>query len=223
MSVFAIGDIHGSHTALKTLLDKLTSKGKEHTYIFLGDYVNKGSDSKEVIDYLIRFKENHHCVFLKGNHDILMLNARKGKSEFKDWVQQGGDKTLKSYQAELKNWEKEIPKNHWQFLEDTLPYFKWKDNIFVHAGLDVDKSLKKQSDQVLFWNKNIKPARYKKNKRVFCGHTLQKSGKIKNFKHTILLDTFAWGGGWLTAMNVESGKYYQTNNKGDLRKRKIVL
>lgn len=223
MSVFAIGDIHGSYIALKTLLEKLKKKGKEHTYIFLGDYVNKGSNSKKVLDYLIEFSSSHHCVFLKGNHDILMLKARKGKVSYKDWLIQGGDKTLESYQLKEKGWKEEIPNKHWQFLEETISYYEWNNNLFVHAGLEAGKGLKKQNKQVLFWNKNQKPVQYKKNKKVFCGHTAQKSGEIANFKHTILLDTYAWGGGWLTALNVESGKYYQTNNSGDLRKRKLIF
>lgn len=221
MSVFAIGDIHGSYFALKTLLDKLTRKGKNHTYIFLGDYVNKGSNSKEVLDYLIEFSRKHQCIFLRGNHDILMLKSRKGRVTFKDWVQQGGDKTLESYHIKDKNWQEEIPDEHWRFLEDSVAYYEWGNNLFVHAGLEARKSLKKQSKQVLFWNKNLMPNSYRKNKRVFCGHTVQKSGNIGNFKHTILLDTFAWGGGWLTALNVESGKYHQSNNSGELRKGKL--
>ena len=218
MSVFAIGDIHGSYIALTTLLDKLTSKSKEHSYVFLGDYVNKGSRSREVIEYLIDFSKYHQCIFLRGNHEILMLRARSGLTDFKDWLQQGGDKTLESYHSNQRNWKAVIPKNHWQFLEDTLPYFQWKNNLFVHAGLEADKVLKKQGQNVLFWNKNTTPTRYKKDKRVFCGHTVQKSGRVANFQHTVLLDTFAWGGGWLTAMNVKSGKYYQTNNSGVLRR-----
>jgi len=116
MSVFAIGDIHGSFIALTTLLDKLTSKGKEHIYIFLGDYVNKGPQSKEVIEYLLDFSQYQHCVFIRGNHDILMLRARNSKPDYNEWVQLGGGATLESYMAKGKNWKDQIPVEHWKFL-----------------------------------------------------------------------------------------------------------
>lgn len=223
MALYAIGDIHGSYIALKTLLQKLSAKSKEHTYIFLGDYVNKGDDSNKVLSYLIKFSKKNNCIFLRGNHDIIMLSARFSKENFKRWIQSGGDKTLESYNALSCKWHKKIPQKHWQFLEKTLAFYQINNRIFVHAGLEEGISLKKQNPEYLFWNKNQQPVRYKKGKTVFCGHTNQKSGEIGNFGHTILLDTFAWGSGYLTALDVDSGKYFQASNSGELRKRKLDL
>ncbi len=74
MSIYAIGDIHGCYTALITLFAQLP-RTSDDQYIFLGDYVDKGSDSQGTLKWLIEFSKNNPCTFIRGNHDILMMEA----------------------------------------------------------------------------------------------------------------------------------------------------
>ena len=74
--------------------------GQDKTYVFLGDYVDRGPDSKGVIDYLLQFKAKYHCIFLRGNHDAMLLNYVEDQSWFA-WFGKGGANTMESYRKAL--------------------------------------------------------------------------------------------------------------------------
>lgn len=216
MSIYAIGDIHGSFTALETLLDNL-DYSSDDTFVFLGDYVNRGPKTKQVIDRLIDFSKSTNSIFLRGNHEILMIAARENENRLSDWVHYGGDTTLKSYSLKPEdNWSANIPKEHWLFIENTLPYYQISKYIFVHAGLESGKSLEEQNKHHLYWKKYLVPEMYSENEIVICGHTARKNGEIANFGHTICIDTFVHGGQWLSCINVETGDFIKTNEKKKL-------
>ncbi|QCK16527.1 metallophosphoesterase family protein [Mangrovivirga cuniculi] len=216
MATYAIGDIHGSLKALTTLFDQNTIK-KDDLVVFLGDYIDRGPDSKGVIDWLISKDKDYNFKFILGNHEIMMLNAMEGPKILKDWLESGGKSTLESYNIKnYQKWVKEIDNSHWKFLESCLPYYEKGDHIFVHAGLEPGKKPKEQDDFHLFWKKYEQPEEYDASKTVICGHTSRKDGEIADFGHTICIDTFAHGGGWLTCLNVETKEYIKTNNKGNV-------
>ena len=96
--VYAIGDIHGCFRALTTLADYI-ELAPDDRLIVLGDYVDRGPDSRAVLDWLIHLSRIHDLKPLCGNHDIMMLNARHGESEYRTWIEVGGDATLRE-QAE---------------------------------------------------------------------------------------------------------------------------
>ena len=222
MAVYAIGDIHGSIDALKTIFQQGLIK-EDDKVVFLGDYIDKGSDSKGVIDWLIEKSSTFDFEFILGNHEIMMTRAKSSTEIFEHWLEDyGGSHTLNSYKInDNQNWMNQIDKTHWNFIDSCLPYLEIGEFIFVHAGLDKNTSLEEQNEHHLFHKKFEKPTIYDPSKTVICGHTARKNGKIANFKHTICIDTFAHGGMWLTCLNVETGEFLKANNKGQIEKGKL--
>lgn len=95
MSIIAIGDIHGCPLSLDALLEKVAPTA-EDTLLFIGDYIDRGPDSKGVIDRLIKLNDEHNCIFLRGNHEELLLGYLD-RGEYDLWAINGGIQTLASY------------------------------------------------------------------------------------------------------------------------------
>lgn len=217
MAIYAIGDIHGSSVALKNLFALNVIK-PDDTVVFLGDYVDRGPDTKGVLEWLINNKKNFHFEFILGNHEIMMTTAKSDPAKLIEWLHFGGASTLDSYNiGDDANWADKIATEHWNLIESCKPYFETDKYIFVHAGLENGKPLTEQNKHSLFWKKYEMPVAYSDNRIVICGHTSRKNGKIANFGHTICIDTYAHGGMWLTCLNVTSGEYLQANNAGECR------
>lgn len=212
----AIGDVHGCLTALKTLLEHV-SPGPDDTVIMLGDYVDRGPDSKGVIDYLINWPWPAEVVLLKGNHEIIMAEAGYSADHLSYWCQVGGLETMASYDARFGN----IPDSHWDFINDALPYYETKKWIYVHGGVAPKEDLKKQDPVEVAWRRFSDAKPHRSGKRVICGHTIQKSGRPTDADHTICIDTAACRGGWLTCLDAKRGKYWQANEQGKIRKGKL--
>ncbi|MCX2743367.1 metallophosphoesterase family protein [Mangrovivirga sp. M17] len=216
MATYAIGDIHGTLKPLTTIFDQGIIE-KDDLVVFLGDYIDRGPDSKGVIDWLIDQNKEFNFKFLLGNHEIMMLNAMEGPKILNEWLIAGGESTLESY--DIKNyqkWVEEVDNSHWKFLESCLHYYEKEKFIFVHAGLEPGKKPEEQNDFHLFWKKYEEPEKYDSSKKVICGHTSRKDGKIADFGHTICIDTFAHGGGWLTCLNVDTNEYIKANNRREI-------
>jgi serine/threonine protein phosphatase 1 len=145
----AIGDIHGCNHTFKALLDQLSLTTNDELTL-LGDFVDRGADSKGVIDTIFRLRtEGYNVRTLSGNHEILMLDALNPlakEAEYNHWVSKcGGDKTLKSFGE---NYEQYQP-----FFKTLMPYFEDENFIFVHAGLNFrHKDPLSSSD--IFWIRN---------------------------------------------------------------------
>jgi serine/threonine protein phosphatase 1 len=217
MRVLTIGDIHGCNVALCTLLEAV-QPAPEDQIIFLGDYIDGGYASRAVIDTLLRLKQTHAAVFLRGNHEWMILDAREDTSKSNLQQSFAYTETLYSYgTAREEDWVAAIPAAHWEFFESTVRFFENDKHIFVHACLDPELALDEQPDELLFWNlfERIQP--HKTGKRIICGHTEQKSGQIKDAGFAVCIDTGVAIGGWLTCLDVNSGKFWQANEKGNSR------
>jgi serine/threonine protein phosphatase 1 len=213
MRQFAIGDIHGCLDALLRLDEELHFSPTD-TIITLGDYVDRGPDTKGVIDYLIQLKTRCNLICLRGNHEIMMLMARDDRSHLASWMSNGGDATLDSYAATS---FKSIPPEHWEFMESTLPYHEADRDFFVHANAYPDYELVDQPEYMLYWEFLDRPVRHDSGKRMICGHTAQRSGKPLNFGHTVCIDTDVCRNGWLTCLDIRSNNYWQANQQKELR------
>ncbi len=125
-----IGDIHGAYKALKQVL-KRAEVSPNDRLIFLGDYVDGWSETPELLSYLIQLKEEQDCIFMRGNHDDLVLGwFDSGKSNPK-WLQHGGDSTAKAYE----NVNTTVKDLHRRFLENLTNYYIDEQNrLFLHAG-----------------------------------------------------------------------------------------
>lgn len=221
MAIYAIGDIHGSLKALKTIFKQGVIQPNDKV-VFLGDYVDRGPDSKGVIDWLIKNQEDFDFEFILGNHEIMMITAKASPERLVEWLHFGGAITLDSYKiGDDQNWMNKIDKTHWNFMDSCLDYLEIGNFIFVHAGLENGKNLDEQNKHHLFWKKYEEPEAYDSTKTVICGHTSRKNGEIADFGHTICIDTYAHGGMWLTCLNVETGEFLKANNKGRTEKGKI--
>lgn len=215
--IFAIGDIHGCSAALMRL-DQELKFSKNDLVITLGDYVDRGPDSRGVIEHLITLSRRCQLVPLRGNHEIMMLDARQHRQAEIHWLHCGGDSTMQSYAARS---IQDIPHHHWQFLENTLPYYETETDFFVHANSLPDIALAKLPDEVRYWMPLTSYQPHHSGKRMICGHTSQNSGFPLVLDGAVCIDTYLYGGQWLTCLETHSNQYYQTNQNGDFRVRQL--
>jgi len=185
MAVYAIGDIHGCIATLDALLARLCPTPDDHL-VFIGDYVDRGPDSKAVIGRLLELEEaateekGPRCTFLRGNHDQMMLDYVDFPGDhdvYELWTINGGLSTLNSYVADGRL---VLPEAHIEFLRRTEFVHEMDDFVFVHAGLDPKKSIAENLNpldpQVALWTRAHLTAKLKKwEKPVVCGHTPQRN------------------------------------------------
>ena len=220
MRVLAIGDIHGCLGPLDDLL-KWVAPTRDDVVVTLGDYVDRGPDTRGVLNRLIEIKQQLNLICLRGNHEEMMVEAaRGGKAEKKMWMGVGGIQTLGSYgisQGRSGSLE-DVPREHWDFLEnDLVNYYESELFVFVHATVICDLPMEEQPNYALFWEFLPDAMRHYSRKTVVCGHTSQKSGEPKVVPGAVCLDTYAYGSGWLTCLDAISGRYWQTDMLGRKR------
>jgi serine/threonine protein phosphatase 1 len=218
MRYLAVGDIHGCFNALVKVIESVELR-PDDVLITLGDYVNRGPDTRAVLDWLIEFQANGKLVPLRGNHEVMMLRARESPGARAYWLASGGDATFASYGGDSSSEDLTcIPEAHWDFLEqETRAWYETETHFFVHANALPDYPLVDQPDYVLYWEKFNDPPPHESGKIMVCGHTSQKSGLPLSIRHAVCIDTWACGHGWLTCLDVGSGRYWQANQSGQTR------
>jgi serine/threonine protein phosphatase 1 len=220
MRTLAIGDIHGCSRALAALLDAADPEPDDRL-ITLGDYVDRGPDSRGVLELLSRLHAVGRLVALRGNHDVMMIEARLGGESLKTWLACGGGPTLASYgitKHKLAALDA-IPERHWRFLEDDcVDWYETERHFFVHANAHPDLPLAEQPRYLLYWEKLDKPVAHESGKVMVCGHTPQRDRLPRNLGTTVCLDTAVYeADGWLTCLDVDAGSYWQANDRGEVR------
>ena len=226
--VIAVGDVHGCLAPLRTLMEAIAPVAGD-TVVLLGDLVNRGPDSAGVLNWVHEYNGPAELVVLRGNHDDMMLEARRSLAEDEDadaasmWIAMGGRETLASYTGcppaelgpPLAQQFAAIPDRHWDVLEASRPFFETDDTIFVHAVPDASLPMDAQSEDDLYWRKlHDFPPRHCSGKRVVCGHTAQKSGRPKWNADWVCIDTDAARGGPLTALEVGVDRVTQVDHAG---------
>lgn len=228
-SVFAIGDIHGCHDLLTALLDAIaeaTAPGRKRPLlIFLGDYVDRGPNSKSVIERLSEIRASQpEARFLCGNHEEAMLRFLSDFDSGLAWTNYGGRETMLSYgvtppddQDDLDGWrvaqqalKVAIPEAHMQFLWGLEDRVEVGDFLFVHAGVRPDRPLDAQSVQDLRWIREPFLSHGRRLEKVIVhGHT-PKSDPFSDDRR-IGVDTWAYRTGVLTAVELdgESRRFLQ--------------
>lgn len=178
MGLLAIGDIHGCARTLDLLLERLAPTSDD-TLVFIGDYVDRGPNSAGVIDRLLRLRDEVPCIFLRGNHEQLLLDALFEDDEraMKVWLDNGGRETLESYRGM-------IPKEHLVFIDDTVLYADTPDFFFAHGGLPatqtIAQALENPDPDVLLWHReHLKADSFVWEKVVVCGHTPQPAAIVR--------------------------------------------
>jgi serine/threonine protein phosphatase 1 len=205
--VIAIGDIHGCSIALRRLVDAVQPQSTD-TIVTLGDYINRGPDGRGVIDQLIALRDQCSLIPLLGNHDQLLLRNRTARTEIPGESLTDPDNGLERFRDE-----------HFSFLESCELFFEIDTHFFVHANYDPKRRLAEQDPYTLLWLSLAEkmPRRHFTRKTAIVGHTSQKCGEILDRRHLKCIDTFCYGGGWLTAMEVLTGKLWQVNRDGMAR------
>jgi serine/threonine protein phosphatase 1 len=225
--IYAIGDIHGQITMLRAMLERLKELPlrPQDTLVFLGDYVDRGEDSKAVLDTLLALREERpDTIFLRGNHEQLMLDARDGEAprrgstpdsflltdDTRLWFHNGGEDTLYSYKDEMDDeeflkWWEAIPDAHWEFLRATQLEYSTPRYFFVHAGLlPKGKTWEGQGDgrDLRLWIREpfLSSRDDFDGKIVVFGHTPTQRVLVERNK--LGIDTGAVFGGPLTAVGV---------------------
>lgn len=211
--LLAIGDVHGCSRALDALLG-IVAPTPDDTLIFLGDYIDRGPDSRGVLDRLSAMTDGESCVALRGNHDEWMLRARQDKRWFRSWLGVGGIETLESYGAASFD---DVPAAHWDFLENTLHGYEAEPFLFAHGSLRGDLPLEAQDEEWLLWKRVGEAKPHFSGMTLVCGHTIQKNGVPLHLGHAICIDTGACAGGWLSCLSCEDLYLWQANQEGDTR------
>jgi serine/threonine protein phosphatase 1 len=200
--IFAIGDIHGCYDRLKTLMEKIPIDCSRDTLVFIGDYIDRGPHSVEVVDYLIQLKNRFpEVIFLKGNHEDMLDKFLNGVDRF-TYLLNGGQQTLDSYLTKpVGSKFFPIPPDHMEFFKSLRLFYETEEFIFVHAGLRPRVPLESQKTEDLLWIRDkFVSSKYDFGKRVIFGHTPLKNPLVEPNK--IGIDTGAVYGNALTCIQL---------------------
>ena len=218
--VYAIGDVHGRADLLEALLDRIDIDVKRRPIahsiqVFLGDYIDRGPHSRQVIDLLIAQRRRRKSVFLKGNHELCAAQALKDPSALSEWKRNGGISTLLSYgltplgRQDLKS-DREVavafrdamPESHRRFIESLALSFTCGDFFFAHAGVRPGVPLQRQCPQDLLWiREDFLFHEENFGKVIVHGHTPVIQPEIR--PNRINIDTGAYATGQLTCLVLE--------------------
>lgn len=216
----AIGDIHGCSAALETLVAALEVTADD-VVVVLGDAIDRGPDSRGVVDQLLALGDACRLVPILGNHEQMLLDAVDARIPLQDWLMYGGAETLDSYGkgAPLDK----LPPEHVEFLRSWGDYFETASYFFAHGNYLAKIPLQDQPWEWLRWEslRNLLPTMHASGKTAVLGHTSNKQGEVLNLGYLVCIDTYAHGGYWLTALEPDSKRVWQANERGVLRESKL--
>ncbi len=167
----AVGDIHGCARSLDAMLEKLAPM-KDRTIVFIGDYIDRGPDSSGVIDLLLSFSRHHDCIFLRGNHEKMLLDVLENGDDH-IWLINGGNNTLESYGVKSAH---HIPEQHLDFIRATRLWYDTADYLFIHGGLQPEQRVGEQLEnsrtkESALWERSHIHTPTAWEKTVVFGHT----------------------------------------------------
>lgn len=219
---FAIGDIHGCAATFRKLLLYEIKITKQDNIYLLGDYIDRGPGSKEVIDLILSLKtENYQLHTVKGNHEQLFLDSQKDADNLDLWLANGGKATLKSFR--IKSFD-QLEDHYKHFFESTKYFYDTGDFIFVHAGLNFESKNIFGDTESMLWIRDMKVNKEMLgNKTIIHGHTPILISRVKInaansfYNNTVNIDTGCCykkyeGYGYLTALNVETMEFISIRN-----------
>ncbi|MGE0088950.1 MAG: metallophosphoesterase family protein [Bacteroidales bacterium] len=225
--IYAISDIHGCFKTLQLLFKQLESISAENKYYFLGDYIDRGPDSRKVLDFLMNLsKKNKDVVILRGNHEQMMFDNYNNcsKENFLLWKENGCETTLLNF---------DIPANHGYEIADlpheyidfinSMPYYAESDEfLMAHAGFNFQSSNPFTDTQSMLWMRTDDyDVKISKGKKVIHGHTQiplnQILQKLNNKSNVISIDSGCVYNkykdlGWLSAFNLSTFELISVKN-----------
>jgi serine/threonine protein phosphatase 1 len=220
LRIYAVGDIHGCLDLLNKLLARINTDialrpTVRPVYVFLGDYIDRGSSSRQTIDRLIEHGARNESIFLKGNHELIALKCLTDQALFDQWLRLGGLETLVSYgvpRETLANGQQivevqsafhsALPQAHFRFFRDLQNSFVCGDFFFVHAGVKPGVELSRQKESDLLWiREEFLSSNDDFGKIIVHGHT--PASEIEVQPNRINIDTGAFATGRLTCLVIE--------------------
>lgn len=198
---YAIGDIHGCLDKLIGLmaLCRADAGKRSAKFIFLGDYIDRGPDSRGVVEYLMSLQKHRPdvCICLMGNHEEMLLSAFDAPDWEENWLRNGGIKTLQSYGVATVSG---IPQDHIDWMRNLPKFHDDGLRFFVHAGINPGRPLDRQDEHDFLWIREPFLSSTKDFGRLIVhGHTPLKTGRPDIHPNRLNLDTAAVYGGPLTA------------------------
>ena len=164
--IYAVGDVHGRADLLDVLMEKIIRDASlasaTQSLVFVGDYIDRGSNSRGVIERLLDPPEGFETHYLRGNHDQALLDFLEDPASYRRWRRFGADETLLSYGVEPPAQDEtavfardelaeKLPATHLRFLQDLQPFVQIGSYHFVHAGVRPGLSLEDQSLEDMMW------------------------------------------------------------------------
>ena len=222
--LLVMGDVHGQFEKMQRVLSLCDFRPENDRLVFLGDYVDRGPDSRKVVSEVLRLTQMG-ATALYGNHEDLMLKALLNRNQgninpenLEQWFANGGETTLDSYRAHT-----DILDEHLAFFADLPRWVEMDGYLLVHAGIRPDRGIAEQSVHDLIWIREDYILIYNGPQTVVTGHTpVQCLKRYELFddiedatqplvrNHKIFLDTGAAWNGPLTLMDLLSGEYWQS-------------
>jgi len=222
--VYAISDIHGCAHLLEPMLrvidaDLAHRRPRHSIEVFMGDYIDRGPDTRLTLDILIERSQRSNTVFLKGNHEAFLGKVLRDPSLLDDWLKIGGAQTLASYGVSsteqgvetsdpatlLRELARVIPRSHVEFLRNLRLSFTCGDFFFVHAGVRPGVPLVEQQEEDLLWIRDeFLQSDERFSKFIVHGHTPVRSAELHPNRANI--DTGAYATGNLTLMSIQGSR-----------------
>jgi serine/threonine protein phosphatase 1 len=221
LRIYAVGDIHGRLDLLDKLLARINADIAHRptarpVWVFLGDYIDRGSSSRETIDRLIAHGEANETIFLKGNHEVIAMKCLSDRSMFDQWLRLGGEETLGSYGVRAETllngkrlvelqtaFHNALPQRHLRFFQDLQNTYVCGDFFFVHAGAKPDVELSEQKESDLLWIRGeFLSSNYDFGKIIVHGHTPSREIEVR--PNRINIDTGAFATHRLTCLVLEA-------------------
>ncbi len=225
--IYAIGDIHGRADLLAALHDRIRTDGEAHpdrrkVLIYIGDYVDRGMESREVIDLILdRPPSGFDVIPLKGNHEALMLDFFEDAGTDEIWLGNGGKATLFSYGVQLNDrmsgdeslddvrqqFRNNLPDPHLQFLRALRVNHVEGDYFFVHAGIRPRLALDRQDENEMIWiREEFLLSTADHGKIIVHGHSISRSLEPEIRNNRIGIDTGAFASGVLTCLVLDGSE-----------------
>lgn len=185
--------------------------------VVLGDVIDRGPDSRDVIRQLLELQQRCKLVCIQGNHEQMLLDALDGRMAVQEWLIHGGAETLDSYGKGAGMLA--LADDHVEFLRSMGDVYETDSHFFAHGNYLPARPFDRQPWRDLRWQslKWHTPEPHISGKTAVLGHTANKQGQIVNLGHLICIDTYCHGGCWLTAFDASSGRVWQATEAGAFR------
>lgn len=224
--IYAVGDIHGRSDLVASVLRRIDADCRQHPAlrpitVFIGDYIDRGPNSRDVLELLVRWRRDNETIFLRGNHEIFLQRFLSDSRTLAHWRQYGGLETLTSYglkptinpdrseQVRLADQlASTVPAEHFDLLGSLKPFFDCGDFLFVHAGIRPGIPIRAQKEQDLLWiREDFLEHEQPFERFVVHGHTPVDTPDLRS--NRINIDTGAFATGRLTCIVIEGSTIEQ--------------